>query len=688
MNSKTLKSVTASFSLLSLLFISCLITQQAKTGDMLFQEKKYTEAADLLKTEFDKESDPAIREKKAFTIGECYRMSGQTGKAEEWYKTAISIDNDDQKARFQYASMLKSNEKYEEATKAFTDYLKQYPFDDEAKSEVEECQMAEQWKNAQSNFAVANVAELNSPASDYGPMFYGKNGLVFTSDRDNATGSEVYGWTGEKFCDLYVAYKIAAGKFSSPEPLSPNLNSEYNDGAACFNKDFTECYFTRCGSPQTTNDYCHIYYSVRNGDEWSDPVVVPIFNDSTNVEQPFLSPDGKELYVSSDADGGYGGKDLYVLTKNSDGNWSNPQNLGPNINTPDDEVFPVVTDDGKLYFSSNGQEGMGGLDIFVSQRVNKQWGLPQNLRSPINSGADDFGIIFEKVSKDQQYKIKSQGYFVSNRPGGKGKDDIYSFVEARPKVFLVRGDVVEKKFAKEGDPNSGVIGFTPMPALDVQIVTLDANGNPVPKSQTIIKAGQSGKFQFLAEADMTYKFTAGKQDYFTESQTTNTNGFALVDKDTIVADVHLVLDKIFKNVQVNISNIYYDYNKANIRPDAAKVLDTLVQLLKENPNVKVEIGSHTDSRGNDAYNMRLSQARAQSVVEYLSQHGIDSTLLSAKGYGETQPVNKCVNGVKCTEEEYQANRRTTFKVTAADFSIQSSAPEKIIVDSSAIKNEK
>jgi len=178
--------------------------------------------------------------------------------------------------------------------------------------------------------------------------------------------------------------------------------------------------------------------------------------------------------------------------------------------------------------------------------------------------------------------------------------------------------------------------------------------------------------------------SAGKQDYFTKSEMTNTNGFERQDKDTVIAFVHLVLDKIYKNVQVNISNIYYDYNKANIRPDAAIVLDTLVLLLKENPNVKVEIGSHTDSRGKDEYNMRLSQARAQSVVDYLVAHGIDPMLLTAKGYGESQPVNKCVNGVKCTEEEYQANRRTTFKVTSAEFSIQSTAPEKIEVDSSAI----
>lgn len=374
-----------------------------------------------------------------------------------------------------------------------------------------------------------------------------------------------------------------------------------------------------------------------------------------------------------------------MLTKIEDGSWGNPQNLGPGINTPGDEEFPQLNTDGKLYFASNGQEGMGGFDIFSAAKLNKQWSNVQNLRAPINSGADDFALVFDKVKPEDQYKIKSQGYFVSNRPGGKGKDDIYFFVEEKAKVFLVKGDVVEKRFEKAGDPNSNVVGFTAMPSLDVTLQMLDGKGNPVPNSQRIIKSDNNGKFQFLVETDRTYKISASKQDYFTRSETASTNDFQKQDKDTVTAPVRLVLDKIYKNVQVNISNIYYDYNKANIRPDAAKVLDTLVNVLKENPNVKVEIGSHTDSRGKDAYNMRLSQARAQSVVDYLVQHGIDSTLLGAKGYGETQPVNKCTNGVKCTEEEFQANRRTTFKVTSAEFTIQSIVPEKIVQDSSMIK---
>ena len=548
----------------------------------------------------------------------------------------------------------------------------------EARSEVEACNLALQWKNAKSATTIENIDAINSLAFDYAPVFYGKNELVFTSDRSNAAGNDIFGWTGQKFSDLFITTRDEKGNFTEPTAFTDVLNSAYNEGAACFSKDFSECYFTRCGSSQTIDDYCKIFYSYRNGDTWSDPQALLIFNDSTNVSQPFLSADGKELYVSSDADGGYGGKDLYILTKNAEG-WENPQNLGPNINTTGDETFPYLADDGKLYFASNGQMGMGGLDIFSASRVKNQWANVQNLKSPINSGADDFGLTFEKVKPENQYKIKSQGFFTSNRPGGKGHDDIYHFTEEKVKVFIVNGDVVEKKFATENDPNSAITGYAPMENVDVTLNMMDEKATGNTKTQTA-KSGKNGEFKFLAEAEKTYKVTAAKPDYFSESEQASTIGFTAADKDTVIATVRIILDKIYKNVQVNLSNIYYDYNKANIRADAALVLDTLVILLQENPGVKVEIGSHTDSRGNDAYNMKLSQARAQSVVDYLAQHGIDAQRLSAKGYGESQPVNECLNGVKCTEEQHQANRRTTFKVLSDSFMLESTQPKEIIQD--------
>lgn len=668
------------FPLLLILFCfsSCLITKQTKTGETLFAEKQYALAADLLQSEFNKESEPSIKAKKAFLIAECYRFNSETEAAEKWYKTAFAL-NDDPRSQYLYGQMQKSNEKYTEAAATFTEYLKESPFDDQARSEVEACNLAQQWKTTESGTTITNVEALNSPAYDYAPVFFGKNGLVFTSDRSDAAGNNIYGWTGEKFSDLFTSSKDEKGNFGAPVPFSEVLNSAYNEGAACFSKDFSECYFTRCGSNQTMNDYCKVFYSFRTDDTWSDPQAVPIFNDSTNVSQPFLSADGNELYIAADVDGGYGGKDIYVLTKTSEG-WSNPLNLGPNVNTTGEETFPYLAEDGRLYFASNGQMGMGGLDIFVASRIKNQWGNVQNLKSPINSGADDLAIIFDKVNPKDQYKIKSQGFFVSNRPQGKGHDDIYYFTEEKVKVYMVTGDVVEKIFEKENNPNSLITGFAPLVAIDVTINTLDEKGNVVPKTQQVIKTDKNGAFRFKAEAEKTYKMSASKTDYFSKSETASTIGFTVIDKDTVTATARIILDKIYKNVQVNLSNIYYDYNKADIREDAAKVLDTLITLLNENPGVQVEFGSHTDSRGKDAYNLRLSQARAQSVVDYLVLKGIDPLRLTAKGYGETQPVNECVNGVKCTEEQFQENRRTTFKVLSDTFMIESTRPEEIIVD--------
>jgi outer membrane protein OmpA-like peptidoglycan-associated protein len=302
------------------------------------------------------------------------------------------------------------------------------------------------------------------------------------------------------------------------------------------------------------------------------------------------------------------------------------------------------------------------------------------MKYPVNSGGDDFGWIFEKVNPLDKYKIKSQGYFVSNRPGGKGHDDIYRFVEQKVKVYLVKGDVVEKKFEREGDPNSRIIGYTPLPRVEVSWVVSDSSGNIISKAQQTVKSDTTGSFRFIADAEKIYRISAARTDYFSKSEQASTMGFLTIEKDTITATVRIILDRIYKDVQVNISNIYYDYNKANIRADAALVLDTLVTLLKENPTVKVEIGSHTDSRGKDAYNMRLSQSRAQSVVDYLIKNGIDAQRLTAKGYGESQLTNDCDDGKKCTEEQHQANRRTTFKVLSEAFSIESKEPEKIIQD--------
>ncbi|MCS6917350.1 MAG: OmpA family protein [Chitinophagales bacterium] len=647
---------------LGLSLASCLITQQPKTGEILFQEKNYAWAAQKLQQEFAAATELPAKANLAFLIAESYRLSAQFEEAEAWYQRALSLDAD-QRTEFLYASMLKANEKYDEASAAFSRYTDRYPFDDRGHSEVEACQLAAQWKKNPLPVTVVPVSALNSPAFDYAPVRYRNGALVFTSDRDLATGEEAYGWTGKKFSDLFTSAPDGAGSWQTPQPFSALINSPFNEGAATFSPDFQQCYFTRCGSNATTTDFCQILTCIWNGSEWSEPQVLPLLNDTCNVMHPFLSADGKELFVSSDAEGGYGGKDLYVFFRQADGSWGSPQNLGPAVNTEGDELFPHLGPDQRLYFASNGHPGMGGFDLFAAARLGRQWGNVQNLKAPINSGADDLALILEPLNPREKRLLVRKGYFASNRPGGKGNDDIYAFQEEKQKTFLLVAQVVEKQFAQAGNPNSEVIGFLPLAGQPVQIQELSVQGQPSGNPVTLT-TDADGRVTLITEPLKQFRLAASRPDYFTRTENAAMPAREDTDEDTVLVSVRLVLDRIFRNVEINIPNIYYDYDKATIRSDARPVLDTLAVLLNDNPQVSVEIGSHTDARGSATYNQRLSQARAQSVVNYLIEKGISPERLSAKGYGESQPVNRCRDGVTCTEEEHQQNRRTTFKVTA------------------------
>lgn len=650
--------------LLCLLCSSCLVTQQPKTGEVLFAEKNYTLAIDKLQQELSAAAEIARKAQLAFLIAEAYRLSGQYADAESWYQRSLSWDAN-QRTEFLYASMLKVNEKYEAAADAFARYVDRYPFDDLGHREVEATQLAMQWKKHPVPVQVLRLDDINSPAFDYAPVPFRQQELVFTSDRDNATGEEAYGWTGRKFSDLYVAQRSDQGSWQQVRRFSEFLNSPFNEGTACFSADFRSCFFTRCGSTAVTNDYCQVYYTTWQETDWSEPVRLELFADTVNVMHPFLSADGRELYVASDAPDGYGGKDLYVLLRQSDGSWGTPQNLGPAINTDGDEVFPCIGPDHRLYFTSNGHTGMGGLDLFAASRLGKQWGNVQNLRPPFNSGADDLSLRFEPLRAEEQRWFVQKGYFASNRPGGKGNDDIYQFWQVRQKVLLLSVEVVEKQFANPNNPNSAVIGFAPLTGQAVQIQELTAQGQPEGQPKTLVTDAQ-GTIALSVQGGTTFRVSASRTDYFTRTETAVMPLPDELEEDTFVLRLRLVLDRIFRNVEINIPNIYYDYDKATIRADARPVLDTLAALLLDNPQVSVEIGSHTDARGNAAYNQRLSQARAQSVVNYLQEKGIGANRLTARGYGESQPVNRCRDGVPCSEEEHQQNRRTTFKVTAVN----------------------
>ncbi len=442
--------------------------------------------------------------------------------------------------------------------------------------------------------------------------------------------------------------------FKAPTFAPGLFNKGYHDGPATLNKDFTEIFLNRTyehkdnGKKDNKKIKTHllkIFYAKRENGKWGKLKPFFLNSDEFSVGHPALSPDGKTLYFVSDMKGGLGGTDIYFCTRDG-GKWSKPKNLGPVVNTFGNEMFPFVADNGDLYFASDGHPGFGGLDIFVSRMVNGKWTTPKNLGLPINSSYDDFGYV--------EYKNTGKGLFCSNRPGGKGADDIYCFKRIpveQPKLPVVMtppptvSGCVKDKTTREPVPGATVF-LLDNETGKVLIIKANSNGcfkTPVKKgTQYLVKAMQNG---YIADC-LPFSFDA-----------TRTQTDLSIPRD-------LLLDKLAVNRKFKLENIYYDFDKWNIRKDAEPSLNNLVMIMKENA-ITVELGSHTDSRGTDDYNNRLSQRRAESAVQYIVSAGIDPSRITAHGYGKTQLVNKCKTGVPCTEEEHQANRRTEFKVLSS-----------------------
>ncbi|HRK28201.1 MAG TPA: OmpA family protein [Chitinophagales bacterium] len=681
--------------LAAIMLIAGLVTAGCRTlfepkmsAASALENKEYITASRLLTEEYNAEKNVLKQSELAYKIAECYRMANRTKDAEKWYKSAMEYGTNTE-LPFKYALMLKSNGKYNEAMQLFKEYALGNP-NNRAKAtrQIQSCRQALEWQQNPTRHKVFSVSSLNSPASDFAPVIYHNQLLVFTSSRSGATGNKLYGWTGEKHSDLFVAERKEGFVFSNLTLFGDSINTPYNEGTAAFSPDFKEIFFTACGSPNKKDDYCKIYASyLTDKGKWSIPELVPLFDvDTINVGQPFLSADGMELYFSADNPNGFGDKDLYRVTKGKDGFWSDPENLGPEINTEYYEGFPYIGPDGKLYFASSGHAGMGGLDIFAATRKGNKWVNPQNLRYPINSAADDFALVFEPYVKPELLdSLEATGFFSSSREGGMGNDDIYAFILETPKeipdsliaqkppaetkkpdvVYVLQAQVVQKNFSTPDDPNSAVAGKTPVPDAIAEILGLSVDSRI--SSRLITNA--KGNFSLELEPATDYKITAFKNGYFKQSvEVTTKNLLPPAGKDTVYVFAEIMIDKIYRQKEIVLENIYYDLDKYDIRPDAMPTLNKLAQLLKENPNIKILLGSHTDSRGSDRYNETLSQNRAQAAVNYLAQQGIDARRLLAKGYGENRLVNECANGVTCTEEQHQQNRRTTFQVIAENFS--------------------
>ncbi|MCW5909151.1 MAG: OmpA family protein [Chitinophagales bacterium] len=666
--------VVAYFLLGCLVISSCKTPKfEVKDGNTARELLLYNKSVDLLIKEFNAEKDIRNQQAKAFQIADSYRRFNDYANAELWYKKSLEL-NGDVKSLFMVAMMQKQQEKYEEAAVTFEQYQRNAPDAFMGRIQATQCREAAKWKKAFTKTQVTNAASLNSPSSDYGTEFYKNNQLVITSSRSEATGNERDGWTGEKFTDLFIAER--KGKtFTIPYSFGLPVNSTAHEASVTFSKDFKEMYFVRCAAtPQAANQYCHVYYTAFNNEHWSEPVKLDLFADTVNVYDPHLTPDGQTLFVAASPKDNFGGTDIYMLAK-ADSGWQTPKNLGTAINTNGNERFPWTDEKGNLWFSSDGLPGMGGLDIFKAVKTKTGFREPVNVRAPLNSGADDFAYRIEKYKPDNnEDTVLTSGYFSSNRKGGKGSDDIYRFEEKWVNIFVLKGKTVEKQFENAENPDSRVLGLQSLPKTRVELKATN---------DTVLNAlfsDTAGGFIFRVDGEREYKVTASKNGYFNKTVTVSTKGLRHQDSTFIYVYTELELEKIFTQKEIVIPNIYYDYDKATLRSESKLVLDTVFIFFRENPDLTIEIGSHTDSRGSDAYNLKLSQARAQSVVDYFIQKGIPAERLLAKGYGETKLVNNCSNGVNCTEEEHQKNRRTTFRVVSAKLNLESIEPEDIKVD--------
>jgi peptidoglycan-associated lipoprotein len=657
-----------------LLFISILLvivafpeaTAQKKKAERAYSSYnagEYFDAIDQFKDAYSKtkKADKNTKAELVFMIAECYRLVNDPKNAETWYKLAVKSSYSKPDAQFWLAESMKKNGKHQQAIEEYKKYKQIAPSDARADQEIRSCELAIEWMRNPEAYKVEELKEINSKEADFSPA-YGRDdfGLIyFTSSRDDAAGNKTHGATGQSFTDIFESRIDKKSKWSTPVPVEI-VNSDFEDGTPSFSSDYKELYFTRCEAGKREKKGCVIMFSKKTGDIWSDPKNLGILPDSLVAAHPSVSPDGSTLYFVSDIEGGFGKKDIWKVTREGTGAWSKPVNLGPDINTPGDELFPYEREDGTLYFSSDGQIGMGGLDIFKAKpQPDGSWTV-QNMKPPINSFADDFGIAFEDGNE--------RGIFSSTRKG-RGNDDLYSF-ELPPLKFNVTGLVKDEKTG------------TAITASLVQLIASDG-------SNLQAETGAGGDFKFALKADVDYIFLASKRGYLNGKEKETTKGQEK-SRDFMVSILLTPIDK-----PIELPNILYDFGKWDLRPESMISLDKLVETLIDNPNVTIELMSHTDSRDTEEYNQNLSQKRAQVVVQYLIDKGIESARLSAKGYGESTPkvvdaqiaaqnpflktgttlTEQYINTLPNDEQKeiaHQINRRTEFRVLRTDYE----APKK------------
>ncbi len=663
--------------LLALFIASSVFAQRnyVEAADQDFEDMKYSIAVEKYKKAYSKTKDRDEKNRIRFQMAECYRMMNNAKRAEVYYKSLYRTGyyKKNPIVLLYYGEMMKINMEYDEAVPIFEEYIKLRPDDPRGPDGLKSLYMQKEWMTNPTNHAITNVKEINSREDDFSPCYASDNfnSLIFVSNREGSTGKDEDEWTGEDFSDLYLTRIDRKGEWSTPDLLDSgeNINSETNEGSPMMNANFTTLYFARCGNAKNQESGCHIYSAKRSGRTFGAPEPVHLGGDSTNrVIHPTLSEDEKMIIFTADFDGGYGGTDLWYATRKSvSDDFGLAKNLGPTVNTIDNEGFPFLRYDTVLYFASNGHIGMGGLDIFKATYTDDGWGVPVNLGYPVNTNDDDFAIIFHPDSHEE-------GFFCSNRSiyeniRSKGGDDIYHFV-IPPLEFTLSGVIKDDRSLQY------------IEAAVVKMVGSDG-------SSISTKTNSIGRYEFTKEQfrpNTTYELFISKDGYFSTTGSETTVG--LEKSKDFVLDFNL---KPIPRAPIVLPEILYDLAKWDLKPQYQDSLQGLIQTLDENPRMVIELASHTDARDTDERNDILSQKRAQSVVDYLILRGIDPERLVAKGYGErvprtinrnyrlngtvvldsgavlTEPFIGSLPNTQIKELAHQLNRRTEFTVLRNDF---------------------
>ena len=646
--------------LLITLLTSCGAESVLRKAEQSYALGEYHDAGALYKKAYTKTDpkDKLERAERAFMVGECYRRINLDTKALASYLNAVRYGHPDSIVYKHLADLQLQKGEYKSAVTNYTTYLKYCPTDTTAINGLKACTTAPQWKKSPTRFIVKKDALFNSRRSEYSPMFGSDkyDQIFFTSTRDKALGEDKSLITGVKAPDIFVAVKDEKGKWQKPEAIEGELNSEYEEGACAFTPDYKTMYLTRCTMDGEAPRPAQIYKSSRSDASWSAPELCDIMKDSiTSVAHPAVSPDGKWLYFVSDMAGGMGGLDLWRAELIADG-FGSIENLGAPINTQGDEMFPTFRPNGELYYSSDGHQGMGGLDLYCATPTDEGGWMVTNLKAPMNSAGDDFGMTFEGE--------RMRGFFSSNRGDARGWDHLYSF-NLPETVHLLTGWIYEK------------------------------DGYELPEG-TIYLIGNDGTNEKLSpktDGSFTKRITPGASYVLLGSCDGYLNYMQELTADSTDQDREYTLQFPLSSITrpVLIDNIFYGFNSATLTDSSVVALDALVRLLTDNPHVVIELGAHCDYKGRDDYNERLSQRRAESVVAHLIAKGIDAKRLVAKGYGESNPktVTKKMaernpfmkEGDTLTEEYILAlpeeqqeicnaeNRRTEFRVLRTTYGL-------------------